>query len=183
VSCPDWRLLREGAGSSERSSRGEAPDDVRAGVRRHLEECEECRRAAVAADPSLLFTIFPPSVEVSAATLERMRERVAGARAMRQAAPRRRRRWARLGSRAAAAVFLPLAGLGLVVTGAERLQRSATSAERAVAIEREAPSRLDPLLAEALARLPLIEGAAPVTVQEEGIGYDLVMVVDAGLEL
>ncbi|HVS63004.1 MAG TPA: hypothetical protein VMT85_05795 [Thermoanaerobaculia bacterium] len=177
MSCPDWRLLREGAGS------GEAAGDVRAEVRRHLEECEECRRAAVAYDPSLLFTVFSPSVEVSAATLERMRERVAGARAMRQVEPGLRRRWVRLGSRAAAAVLLPLAGLGLVVAAAQRLERPATSAEREVAIERETPSHLDPLLAEALARLPLIEGAAPVTVQEEGIGYDLVMVVDAGLEL
>lgn len=178
MSCPDWRpLLDESAAALERAR-----------ARRHVEGCEECRRAALAADPIAVFTVFPPTAAIadgqtSQVMIERMRERVAGARALRLAdAQMRRRRRLRLGSRAAAAIFLPLAALGLVVA-ADRRAESPTPPRPAVAGEREPASRLDPLLAEALARLPLIEGAAPVTVQEEGIGYDLVMVVDAGLEL
>ncbi|HVS16374.1 MAG TPA: hypothetical protein VMV46_20870, partial [Thermoanaerobaculia bacterium] len=83
-----------------------------------------------------------------------------------------------LGARLAAAALLPLVGLGLLQVGAGP---SATDADRDAAERASAPgaATVDPLVAEALARLPLIEGPAPVRFQEEGIGYDLV-VVDTG---
>jgi hypothetical protein len=180
VSCPDWRVLRDDDASSEAAET----------ARRHLGECRECRQAALAFDPTLLFSLSSPPTPVaramsSEAMIERMRERVAGARAMQQAPPAAaRQRRLRGVSRVAAAVLLPLAGLGLVAAGLDRLQdASLIGPGDQVAIRPTAAAPVDPLLAEALARLPLIEGSAPVTVQEEGIGYDLVMVVDAGLEL
>jgi hypothetical protein len=190
VSCPDWRVLRD----------DEAGADAVAAARRHLAECAQCRRQALACDPTLLFAVAPPVVEASDELVRQMRERVAGARALRRvgrsAEPSVERvadgasRRVRPAARWAAAVLLPLAGLGLVQVGADPSARpagrgadpSARPADRGAEIltpEPDPSAVVDPLVAEALARLPLIEGPSPVRFQEEGIGYDLV-VVDTG---
>lgn len=181
MSCVDWRVLRD----------DDAPAESVAAARRHLAECQRCRRDALAFDPTLMFSIAAARPETALAelasradTVERMRERVAGARAMRQrSVPRWRERWSGQASRLAAAVLLPILGAGVIAIGTDRTPESPPRSFEAAATQPPSQSAVDPLLADALARLPLIEGAAPVTMQEEGIGYDLVMVVDAGLEL
>ncbi len=50
MSCPDWRLLV----SQREREPGRDPDGWEA-ARRHLDECAACRRAAIAADPLLVF--------------------------------------------------------------------------------------------------------------------------------
>ncbi|HVS14573.1 MAG TPA: hypothetical protein VMV46_11660, partial [Thermoanaerobaculia bacterium] len=72
MSCPDWRALRD----------EDAPTEAAAAARRHLRECATCRREALAADPTLMFALAAPEVAPSDELVRRMRERVAGARAL-----------------------------------------------------------------------------------------------------
>jgi hypothetical protein len=139
----------------------------------------------VAFDPTLLFAAAP-SLPVSADLVRQMRERVAGARALleAEAPPARADRWSRWGGRVAAAMMLPMVGLGLLATGSGSVSEGSTEPIRSSrnTAAPAGPTAIDPLVAEALARLPLIEGSAPVRFQEEGVGYDLV-VVDTGPSL
>jgi len=86
VTCPDWTLLAahrladapEAAEPANAAAWGEALD--------HLEACPECRRRAVAADPTLVFRSLP-AWEPDAAEVDAMRAGVAALRRAHRVAP------------------------------------------------------------------------------------------------
>jgi hypothetical protein len=109
VSCPDWTTLA----AHRRERRGVEPDGWPAALE-HFDSCPECRREALAADPTLVFRRMPevkmtPADE--AAEAASVRQAVAAMRtASRLEASRRSsagwRRWAAAAVLAAAALSL-----------------------------------------------------------------------------
>jgi hypothetical protein len=109
VSCPDWRRLA----AHRLAAEGEEPSGWAAAMA-HLDACDDCRRAALAADPSLLFRRLP-GLAAGRDEVAAMREAVAALRrASRVAspAPEPARRL-----RAVAAAGLVVAALGLLPGG------------------------------------------------------------------
>lgn len=170
------------------STAGEALRDE---LRPHLRACAACRRAALAVDPTLVFGALP-DVEVSELELREMQQRVAGARRLLEGSRQRAANRSRLAwpaGRAAAALLLPVLVLGVWWTGS----RARTApADAAVALA-STPSTTDSAtfhgqtLEQRLAGLPLVDraedSASEVVYQVEGASFDLVLLVDAGLEL
>jgi hypothetical protein len=162
-------------------------------LRVHLRACAACRRAALAVDPTLVFGALP-DVEVSELELREMQQRVAGARRLlegsrQRAATRSKLAWP--AGRAAAALLLPVLVLGVWWTGS---RARTVPADAAVALA-SAPDTSGSAsatfhgqsLEQRLAGLPLVDraehSASEVVYQVEGASFDLVLLVDAGLEL
>ena len=174
--CPDWsalvahRFTREGA----------EPLDWRACVQ-HAETCADCRRAALAADPTLVFARLAED-DAAAIDIAAMRHAVGTLRRAHGVAPRRRReRVAGASWRLAAAAVLPLLAM-LLPSGPQR-QRPAAPVAQALAPNTAAAAA--PSFAE-LAALPLVEdlGRPEARVYELG-GPELavVMIVDETLDV
>lgn len=73
MSCPDWRSL-----VAARDARREDPPGWQVGLE-HLEGCPDCRRRALAADPTLVFRRLP-GMATSRSEIESMRGAVAALR-------------------------------------------------------------------------------------------------------
>ncbi|HSL81517.1 MAG TPA: hypothetical protein VLF66_02000 [Thermoanaerobaculia bacterium] len=195
MTCPDWTLLAahrladapEAAAPTDAGAWGEALG--------HLDGCPECRRSAVAADPTLVFRSLP-AWEPDAAEVDAMRAGVAALRRVHRVAPasegpreartplRRAALRERAGWRMAAAAGLAAALLS-VAPVAERLPgdpagsgasagRLATGAGFPIAAFLEDPN------------LPAVDDienptASVYHLDDERVG--VVMVVDAGLDV
>jgi hypothetical protein len=192
VSCErargfDWNRLRE---------QSDAAESLRDELRPHLRTCVECRRTALRVDPTLAFGSLP-AVDVSAAELREMQQRVAGARRLLESGSRDSaapRPWfSRSGGRAAAAaLFLPalvLAGLSGIWSGMDGPTETAGIGAPTPIAQAAASEELDTRdgIAQRLDGLPLVEpaedGAPEIVYQVQGASFDLVLLVDEGLEL
>jgi hypothetical protein len=188
VSCErargfDWNRLRE---------QSDAAESLRDELRPHLRICVECRRTALKVDPTLAFGSLP-AVEVSAAELREMQQRVAGARRLlesgsRDSAPPRP--WfSRSGGRAAAALFLPALVLAGLWSGMDGPPETASIGAPMQIAQAAASEELDTRdgIAHRLDGLPLVdpaEDSAPeIVYQVQGASFDLVLLVDEELEL
>jgi hypothetical protein len=182
MSCPfgerfEWRRLSDDTAESE---------PLRDELRPHLSGCAPCRERALRLDPTLVFATTP-AVVVTAAELDEMRQRIAGARRLldgeRSAAPPRAAR--QLAGRAAAVLLPALLAAG--VWGGLRGRVAAPPVVAVAGVEASAPALRDRLLAERLDGMPLVErpedSAPEIVYQVEGETFDLVLLVDAGLEL
>lgn len=174
--CPDWSALVDHRFTRE----GVEPPDWRAWVQ-HAETCADCRRAALAADPTLVFARLAED-DSSAVDVDAMRRAVGTLRRARGVAPRPARERAAAASwRLAAAAVLPL--LAVLLPSAPPRQHPAAPVAPALApITAAAPA---PSFAE-LAALPLVEdlGRPEARVYELG-GPELavVMIVDETLDV
>jgi len=181
VTCPDWKLL-----VAERDAGGDDPPGWSTAVA-HMDECDGCRRTALAADPTLVFRRLP-AVDVDRAEVDSMRRAVANLRqasrvmseAADDAAPRRRRR--RLADRlrhAAAAAVLAAAGLGLWFVGVADDAPATRPVEPTPAVATAAPW--------AAAGLPVFEDLSrPHQADVYQVGEEdltVVMVVDETLDI
>jgi hypothetical protein len=192
VSCArtrtvDWATLALATPTAE---------SLRDELRPHLRVCAPCRRAALAADPSLLFCALPEA-EITPLDVREMQQRIAGARRLLDGEGSRgtaamRPLWSRYGGRAAAALLLPALALTALWIGlAARTDRAVpASAVSAPAPARDAGGLASVLhsrvIEQRLDGLPLVDDAdsAPeVVYQVEGASFDLVLLVDAALEL
>lgn len=173
--------------------RSTAGDALRDELRPHLRVCSSCRSAVLAVDPTLIFGALP-DVEVSELELREMQQRVAGARRLLEGGSRHplaaaRTKLALPASRAAAALLLPVLVLGVWWTGSRARTAPVTAAAALAAPAPTAGSAAfhSQALEQRLAGLPLVDRAendAPeVVYQVEGASFDLVLLVDAGLEL
>lgn len=173
----EWRRLGEQSVASE---------SLRDELRPHLQGCAPCRERALRLDPTWVFATVP-AVSVTASEVDEMRQRIAGARRLldgdRSAARPRAAR--QLAVRAAAVLLPSLLAAGL--WGGLRGRDAATPALALAAVDASAPSLHDRLLAERLDGMPLVErpedSAPEIVYQVEGESFDLVLLVDAGLEL
>lgn len=119
MSCPAWDRLAVERPASADSVDAREPEGWREALE-HLDGCDECRSAALAADPVLLFRRLP-AVAADAATVDDVRAGVAALRRAHRVAggidrPRKargRRHSLRWWGRAAAAVVLTAGLLGL----------------------------------------------------------------------
>ena len=190
--CPDWRAL-----AAHRIDAIGRDSDEPAGwteALAHLDGCPDCRRAALTADPTLLFrrlpALPPPVLDLSpaaeAAEVERVRLAVAGMRTARRLAPpperslllRRSRHWG-------AAAGLAIAALSLGATPALRPAPhgiAALTAPRTVRLP--APPAAIRLVSD---RVPMVEElnrpAARVYQMDGGENLSVVMIVDERLDV
>ncbi|HEV8631885.1 MAG TPA: hypothetical protein VGV61_16335 [Thermoanaerobaculia bacterium] len=165
--CPNWRQLA--------ATRDAAPGDPPGWEEalRHLDGCAACRRAAVAADPTLAFRrLAPPSLADDEA--EAMRLRVAALRGAGGVMPPARRPRARHLAAAASVALVLLTG-----TSVPRQSRP----DAAASSVRSLPSPLPPALPAELAAEPLVELDKPYdhVVQWNGDDLSVVLVVDGRL--
>lgn len=91
ASCPDWKSLAREAFAGENQSpdaeshhhlsecSGSTQERTWLQALEHQKSCDVCRTAALEADPTVVFQRMP-EIELSAAEIETMRERVAGVR-------------------------------------------------------------------------------------------------------
>ena len=172
--CPDWTAVV--AHRFERD--GEEPAGWR-GMLAHAEECADCRRQALAADPTLVFARL--AAEDSAVVdVAAMRRAVETLRRAQRVSPGRARRGRAGGARwrLAAAAVLPL--LTVLLPASPRRQSPPTPVARIAT-----PAASSPSFAE-LAALPLVEdlGRPDARVYQLG-GPDLavVMIVDETLDV
>lgn len=194
MTCPDWTLLAahrladapEAAEPADAATWGDALD--------HLDACPECRRRAVAADPTLVFRSLP-AWEPDAAEVDAMRSGVAALRRVHRVAPgperpleartpfRRAALRERTGWRVAAAAGLASALLS-VAPVAERLPGPAGSAASAGRLSVGAGVPIAAFLDDP--SLPAVDDidhptASVYHIDDEEVG--VVMVVDAGLDV
>jgi hypothetical protein len=146
----------------------------------HLPTCAACRRAAVAADPTLVFQLAPPPVAAGAeeaAEVARMRAAVA---AMRRTAPLRRAARSRVGGwRAAAAGLLVAVALAQAPRPLERAAAPAVTGGVATAgLELQLPPelRLQPIVEDT-------DRPEARVYQLSGQGMAVVMIVDETLDV
>jgi hypothetical protein len=171
--CPDWTALV--AHRFERG--GEEPPGWRE-LLEHAETCADCRRAALAADPTLVFARLAEedSAVVDIAAMRRAVETLRRAQETSPGRARHRRAGARW--RLAAAAVLPL--LAVLLPAAPRPERAPVPV-----VQVSPPATPAPPFAE-LAALPLVEdlGRPQARVYELG-GPDLavVMIVDETLDV
>jgi len=168
--CPDWPALV--------ATRDAVPESDPAGwsaACEHLRHCRDCRPAALAADPTLLFLDLGPRVETSAAEVAAMGRQVADWVRLegRRSAPRH----PVVGFKIAAGLLLAAGSLWLQPQMASRSGRLAFTprpAARVVAaaVERASQPLLDDL---GLPQARIIELRSQ--------GMDVVMVVDASLDV
>ena len=205
--CPDWRLL-----VAERDAgAGDLPGWE--GAVAHLDGgCEDCREAAVAADPSLLFRRLR-HVDAGAADVEAMRHAVASLRRASRVTPveagsetaleapsgrRLGRAAAHRLRQAAAALLLTAAGLGAWFAGQDEPVRPAAVAGLQAAgtaagltepwTSLSAPTATGaPRSADELASRPVVEGLSkPRAADVYQLGEEdllVVMVVDETLDI
>jgi hypothetical protein len=172
MSCPDWKAL---ATARDRSPLEPAGWD---GALAHFDGgCAECRRLALAADPTLAFRRLP-ALTVAADEVEAMRLRVATLRSAAAVGERSHRRlpsW-RLAAAAAVAALAVLAGGNPpAVTPLHTAPVSSTA---------RVPAAASQALAAELASEPLLEGLdKPVdqVVQWNGDDLSVILVVDQRL--
>ena len=174
MTCPDWRRLTAARDASPADPLGWEEALV------HLEGCASCRRAAVEADPTLIFRRLPP-LAVGADEVEAMRLRVAalrGARAVaRPAAARllpRRLAWQPVAAAAALAVAM-LAG-DHAPGGAPGAGAARAAASRAMPPELGAELAAQPLLEE-------LDQPYDHVVQWNAEDVSVVLVVDERLDV
>lgn len=178
MSCPDWKLLM-----ADRAG-GDDPPGWNAALA-HMDECDGCRRTALAADPSLVFRRLP-AFTADAAEVDAMRRGVANLRHAsrvvgegQDAVPRRRRFFADRLRHLAAALVLAAAGFGLWFAGTGDDAPAAHPAEPIPAVATAAP--------HGSAGLPVFEDlsrphqADVYQVGEEGL--TVVMMVDETLDI
>lgn len=177
-----------------------AAESERRLVIEHIRACPECRVRAVKLDPTLVFaTLTGPAT--GADEVAAMRARVAAARKQvdegRSGSTvwQRARKLPRLGAqRPAAALVAGIAFLAVVTSiGVDRPTSSSPPAlvesAQVASASRDEPSartvseRIDAVVRQHLARQPLVEGAQDVRLSVEGDDFDVVLLVDAELEL
>ncbi|HMB54947.1 MAG TPA: hypothetical protein VKU40_16640 [Thermoanaerobaculia bacterium] len=175
---PNWALL-----VADRDASGEDPADWQTALD-HMDTCDDCRKQALAADPTLVFRHLPP-VTVDAAEVDSMRAAVAS---LRQASrsldvadsvppsePSFVRGAGDQARRVAAALVLAAAGLGVWFAAGEAEDPVATTA---------LPAITAPAVA---AGLPVYEGLSrphePDVYQLGGDDLTVVMVVDETLDI
>ena len=173
MTCPDWRRLA--------AARDASPDDPQGWEEAlvHLESCAPCRRAAVEADPTLIFRRLP-ALAVGADEVEAMRLRVSalrGARAVAGPAGRllpRRLAWQPVAA-AAALVVTMLAG-DHAPGGAPGAGSARAAAFRAMPPELGAELAAQPLLEE-------LDQPYDHVVQWNAEDVSVVLVVDERLDV
>jgi hypothetical protein len=156
--CPDWKILA----AHRRERHGAEPVGWNEALK-HLDRCERCRQAAVAADPSLLFrrlSKVPPAPAAEAAEAESIIQAVAGMRAATRMGagtpPRRRAGW-RAWRRHAAAAALIVAALPLGGDDGWRLRLAGQIGSEAMPLPEEALQPAAGLAAGMELDQPLIE--------------------------
>jgi hypothetical protein len=177
ATCPDWTAL-----AAHRRDRDGAEPAAWGEALAHLDGCPACRRAAPAADPTLLFRrlarVEAPLDE--RAEVEAVLQGVTALRAARRVAQRsgRGRSWARW----AAAAVLAFLALSMDNEGLSRALHTAGSAPLAAAAV--------PAAFGAMGRLPLLDGiegpaarASARIYQLEGEDLSVVMIVDESLDV
>lgn len=199
MTCPDWKTLA----AWREDTRGEEPAEWQEALAHFDRGCSRCRRAAVAADPTLVFRRLTHAVPEmapaqEASEVEAMRRGVAAMRAASrvEAAERRgRSTWAASWKRWAAAAALTAAALSIPADDA-RLRREPSASRVAAGLTNAMPAVLSAGGAETLAvpaalvpaeiqdDLPILEGVNRPDAriyQMEGEGLAVVMVVDESL--
>ncbi len=173
AACPDWTAL-----AAHRRDRDGAEPAAWGEALAHLDGCPACRRAAPAADPTLLFRrlarVEAPLDE--RAEVEAVLQGVTALRAARRVAQRsgRGRSWARW----AAAAVLAFLALSMDNEGLPRALHTAGSRSLAAAA-----------VPAAMGRLPLLDGiegparAGARIYQLEGEDLSVVMIVDESLDV
>ena len=195
TSCPDWPAL------VARRDGGDEPPAWREAMV-HLDACGDCRDAALAADPTLVFRRLRHAAVEPAADVDSMRQAVAALRrasrvtaveaGVEPGSPRRRAAGHRL-RQAAAALLLTAAGFGAWFLGqGEPAHPAAQSAVAAAAAEPWSAAPLAtatraPRSAEELASRPVFEGlSTPRAADVYQLGEEdllVVMVVDETLDI
>lgn len=174
AACPDWTAL-----AAHRRDRDGAEPAAWGEALAHLDGCPACRRAAPAADPTLLFRrlVAAPLPLDERAEVEAVLQGVTALRAARRVAQRsgRGRSWARW----AAAAVLAFLALSMDNEGLPRALGTAGGAPLAAAA-----------LPAAMGRLPLLDGiegpaarAGARIYQLEGEDLSVVMIVDESLDV
>ena len=184
--CPDWQAL---AAARDRAAVDPPGWEL---ALRHLDQCASCRRAAVAADPTLAFRALPPLELDVAGEVEAMRLRVAALRgASAVAAPRPRVArlaaplhvsW-RLAAAAAVAALAIFAG-GNQHHGGAPVTRVETVAAVTASSAARPPAAASPALAAELASQPVLDGLDKPfdhVVQWNGDNLSVILVVDQRL--
>ncbi|HZF10181.1 MAG TPA: hypothetical protein VFE33_15440 [Thermoanaerobaculia bacterium] len=198
VACPDWRALT--AHRIDPLGRRGRETDEPAGwteALAHLDGCPDCRRAALEADPTLLFrrlpALPPPVLDLApaalAAEVESIRLAVAGMRTARRLAPPPERSLLRRSRHWGAAAGLAIAALSLGATPALRPAPhgiAALTAPRTVRLP--APPANVRLVSDRVPdRVPTIEElnrpAARVYQMDGGENLSVVMIVDERLDV
>ncbi|HEV7516675.1 MAG TPA: hypothetical protein VGR07_10280 [Thermoanaerobaculia bacterium] len=197
--CPDWRdltALRNDAPFAHAVAAGE-PAGWSAALE-HLDGCPACRRAAVAADPTLLFRRLPAlatemSADAEAAEVDSMRQAVAAMRTARRLEPASERAAWAAWKRWAAAASLVAAALSLGAGHSLRRDTPATSVAAIPSIAGVAvplPVTVAPM--QAVPRFvseqaPMVEElnrpAARVYQMDGGKNLSVVMIVDERLDV
>ena len=175
AACPDWTAL-----AAHRRDRDGAEPAAWGEAQAHLDGCPDCRRAAPAADPTLLFRrlarLEAPLDE--RAEVEAVLQGVTALRAARRVAARsgHGRSWARW----AAAAVLAFLALSMDNEGLPRALRSAGGA----------PSFAAAAVPAAIGRLPLLDGIEGPDARSdariyhlEGENLSVVMIVDESLDV
>jgi len=178
AACPDWTAL-----AAHRRDRDGAEPAAWGEALAHLDGCPACRRAAPAADPTLLFRrlarVEAPLDE--RAEVEAVLQGVTALRAARRVAARsgHGRSWARW----AAAAVLAFLALSMDNEGLPRALRSAGGAPSLTAAA--APAAIG-----AMGRLPLLDGIEGPDARSnariyhfEGEDLSVVMIVDESLDV
>jgi hypothetical protein len=160
MGCPDWtRLL---AWRERRD--GIEPDGWGAAVA-HLDDCPDCRRQALAADPTLLFARPAPVPLDAAGEAARMRQAVAAMRRASRLLPGERRGAAEAASGAATAVsrLVDRPFDRLIAATAARLPgwRLAAALALAAGLLWASPVPVDPGSATAPAAVAMVAGTGP----------------------
>jgi hypothetical protein len=193
--CPDWPAL------VARRDGGDEPPEWRDALV-HLDACGDCRDAALAADPTLVFRRLRHAAVEPAADVDSMRQAVAALRrasrvtaveaGVEPVSARRRAVGHRL-RQAAAALLLAAAGFGAWFVGQD--QPGYPAAQSAVAASVAEPWSASPVTtaaraprsAEELASRPVFEGlSTPRTADVYQLGEEdllVVMVVDETLDI
>jgi len=189
-SCPDWRAL-----AAHRIDALGRETDEPAGwseALAHLDGCPACRRAALEADPTLLFrrlpALPPPVLDLTpaalAAEVETVRLAVAGMRTARRLAPPRERSLLRRSRHWGAAAGLAIAALSLGATPSLRPSVHGIGGIAARTVRLPAPPAAVRLVSE---RVPMVEElnrpAARVYQMDGGENLSVVMIVDERLDV
>lgn len=185
MSCPDWNVL---AGLRDARSAGPEEPAGWADALAHLDAgCPLCRRAALAADPALVFRRLRTAGKAQAAEsaeADAMRQAVAAMRAARRvdaagAAGKNGnwKRWAAAAALAAAALAVPGGHLSRVAPRLSSLSQPSLAPSAAPAVPAAFTSEAD---------LPTVEGVnrpGARVYNMDGEGLSVVMIVDESLDV
>jgi hypothetical protein len=196
MSCPDWKALA----AWRDDSRAEEPAEWRDALAHFDRGCSLCRRAALAADPTLVFrrlaAVPEPTPLQEASDVESMRRAVAAMRAASRVEEVERRasrtinwtRWAAAAALAVVALSMPGDDAHFRRTPAGDLMSVATLAAPAV-LSLDGPEAV-PLPAASQAAsvedLPSVEGVnrpGARVYHMDGEGMSVVMIVDESLDV